>query len=451
MLLNPICSYAQIPGTRQEHCIVTYNNTIYLFGGFKNSTSQSLDPNFFFSATLPFTTDAISWTPLDTKNATSVADPECIVEPSLGYLLIIGGVKDVSDFSSNPGIQVYNFKKQLWNEPNLLQRFPQEFLAPIYRPRATLIDSGVIFIWATSYKEKKADSFIYNLTLTIDEPWQWTPIIINNTKLNVTCSPGIASSKGNAFIFGGLTRELTGFEPHREMYIYNPKHGFMLPNINVPTSIGDAIVGILANKIHIIILDDGDVTAYKPIMTVEFDLKTFEMSRVKVPKKFTLNRRRAAATSIFGSDVILIHGGIVGPLGHNTTGDMIAYNMTSGKWSTKINIIDPPRQYDSFDLPKINGLDLNDDPSNTKTDSDRDLSTGALIGIIFGSVTVFTIMTVLLIRIWMEKRHQLRLTELAEIINNNDLAARENAKSKPVITFVKNEHGLYFSAASENL
>ncbi|CAG8546945.1 4896_t:CDS:2 [Ambispora gerdemannii] len=406
-------SYAQTPGTRQDHCLVTYNNTVYLFGGFINSTSQSSDPNFFFSAALPFTTDTIPWTRLDTKNATSVADPACIVEPDLGYLLIIGGY---SDFLRNPGIQVYNFRKQLWNEPNLIQGIPQEFITPTYisyRPRATLIQPGVVFIWAASYNGDDTNSFVYNLTLTMNGPWQWTPIQTNNTNLNVTNSPGIASSKGNAFIFGGLTKELTGFESHKEMYIYNPNYGFVRPNINVSSQ----------------------VTEYKPIVVIEFDLETFQMSNVEVSSNFIINRRRAAATLIFGSDVVLIHGGIAGPLGYNTTDSMIAYNMTSRNWTTEIAIIGPTLKDDNLNLPTINGFDLNyNPPSYTES-----LSVGALIGIIFASVTAIAIVSVALTRMWLVKKRQRHLAELADIVNNNDLAMREWAKSRPVFTVINGQ------------
>ncbi|CAG8678829.1 10637_t:CDS:1, partial [Dentiscutata heterogama] len=120
------------PGARECHCLFTYDNAVYLFGGdikWNNSTVNS----FFHKANMPFTISSIPWEALDTTNAFNTCDMTCVVEPSLSLLLVIGGSPpDYVKF-----LQIYNFNSNVWNdeknEAQNLNSYPTE-IDRIFQP-----------------------------------------------------------------------------------------------------------------------------------------------------------------------------------------------------------------------------------------------------------------------------------------------------------------------------
>ncbi|KAG9289310.1 hypothetical protein G9A89_007871 [Geosiphon pyriformis] len=428
---------SQDPGPRQEHCLVTYHNSVYLFGGVTDSLGQTFPSNFFHRATLPLNTNFIQWEKLDTTNVINVMDPACIVEQTLGYFLVIGGARNFANLTAdiNPGLQVYNFKTGQWNDPSLIQGFPKKLTSPTFRPRATVYMPKSVFLWGNIFTINGTIPFIYQIDMTTN-PWTWNPI--NQKNKTITSSAGIASAKGNAWTFGGLDKDpQNGFNPSKDITIYNPNNELVIPPLQVPINISDAVVGILDGKFNIIILDDGDANDKKHIVEIVFDLGKMQIMDPRKSANGPINRRRAAATQIHGSDVVLIHGGTEGSLGQNTTDTMIAYNMTTGTWVTQVDVI-LPIQLNNFKLPLINGKDLNinfDDPSNafdpqkpaniskgafnTEVNKRKDLSNGAILAIIFSSIlTLVMIGGGLRAKVLWSRRDQKEIKSLPDIVDD---------------------------------
>ncbi|CAG8689872.1 12891_t:CDS:1, partial [Dentiscutata heterogama] len=121
---------------------------------------------------MPFNTSSIPWEALNTINTFNTCDMTCIVEPSLGLLLIIGG--------SHPPVarfQVYNFTSNAWNEDYEIQNLNNypEGIGLIFQPRSVLIEPKVILIWGGLTGVAPRIRVIYKLNMTVS-PWKWESI-----------------------------------------------------------------------------------------------------------------------------------------------------------------------------------------------------------------------------------------------------------------------------------
>ncbi|CAG8564044.1 9061_t:CDS:2 [Ambispora gerdemannii] len=411
---------SQSPGPRYSHCLATYKNTLYLFGGATTATTK----DFFFSADLPFeNTNSMPWRKETTINAKNVNDTACIVEPTLGLLLIIGGgnfANNVND--GNPGLQVYDFNKNTWNDPKYLQNIPSEFSYYLYRPRAALIAPKTVFIWAGTFNhDQNSSTGIYQIDLS-KALWNWTTIS-HDTKMKPTNGAGIAISKGNAFIFGGINKvSKENWPPTGYTYIFSLNYGLLTAPYQFTLNISDGVVGILNSKLKVLVMNDGRQLANQSMIMVPVDLETMK-SGDYVSSGQPYMRDRAAAVQFPGSDTILIYGGI--PAWPNTQplDSMLAYNMTNGAWTNKVNVV-TNIAINQYKMPTVNGYDLNLPISNNNNNSasvssstnnvSSPLSSGALIGIVSASIAIgctcigFIIVGVWQINRW-KKQHAIQL------------------------------------------
>ncbi|CAG8826794.1 15578_t:CDS:2, partial [Racocetra persica] len=187
------------PGVRECHCLFTYNNSVYLFGGHIKWNTWAVN-SFFHTAKMPFITSSIPWVALNTTNAVNTCDMTCVVEPSMGLLLVIGG-----SWAQDPGyegLQVYNFKSNVWNEAQYLVGYPSAIGMGIFQPRSVLIEPGIVLIWGGT-RHPSTLRVIYKLNMTVT-PWKWEPIVQNMT--TVLNSVGISRSRERVFIFGGIDK-----------------------------------------------------------------------------------------------------------------------------------------------------------------------------------------------------------------------------------------------------
>ncbi|KAG9284702.1 hypothetical protein G9A89_002933 [Geosiphon pyriformis] len=399
---------SQAPGTRFSHCLFTYNDTLYMFGGTVDWGAQAAT-NYFHSAQLPFSTLSTPWKPENINNAVPLQDPACVVEPSLGYALVIGGGNELK--LQNPGIQIYNFKTKEWNESELkntyFPTFPSELTKSIYRPAAVLLAPKLVFMYLGGFSEtdRVPGSYLLDLGHT---PWKWTAISRNSTQIIMT-SPGLASSKGNAFIFGGFYHLNNSWPPSNDSYIYSQIYGYLPTPYTIPTTIADAVVGVLNDKLMVIVLETGSKIENQQMFVLPLDLSTMKLGIQTIPTGVpantnnTLMRNRAGYVQLPGSDTIVIYGGVTSwPMG-KTSSSMIAYNMTTGAWTTNVNIVKNIPS-DQYQLAKVNGLDLEngsisgttksyDDPKSsnlskdpTDTKKKDNLPTSTIIGILIGVI-----------------------------------------------------------------
>ncbi|CAG8578060.1 7489_t:CDS:2 [Ambispora gerdemannii] len=449
---------SQSPGPCYSHCLATYKNTLYLFGGTTTTTTN----DFFFSASLPFENiSTISWRKETVINATNLNDAACVVEPTLGLLLVIGGGKPTNANNTNtenPGLQVYNFNKNTWNDPRYLQNIPSEFSyhlssSYLYRPRAALIAPNTVLFWAGTFNNvQNSSTAIYQIDLH-NTIWNWTSIS-HDTKMRSTNGAGIAISKGNAFIFGGINQVVKeNWPPTNYTYIYSPNHGLLTPPYQFPLSISDGVVGILNSKLKVLVMNNGEELANQRMIMVPIDLETMKIGEYRYVSNQPYMRDRAAAVQFPGSDTILIYGGF--PAWPNTQplGSMLAYNMTTDSWTNKVNIV-TKIPIDQYTIPNVNGHNLdplinngNDSPaygySNTtnatQSENNRSspLSSGALIGIVSALIAV----TVTIVGVWqinrMKKQNAIHLeTTIASLYpqGSSSLASRkiiDNQVRKP--------------------
>ncbi|CAG8496047.1 3247_t:CDS:2 [Dentiscutata heterogama] len=341
-------------GPLASHCLVTYKNSLYIFGGTIGCNSFAVT-NFFHYATPPFSQGKISWQPLSTQNVKSVTDSGCIVDETRGLLFVIGG----KDYLNNtlPGIQVYDFNTQRWNDPQYSQNFiPNDLTTDFWGPRAVWLQPGLMFMWGANSTIQGS----YLLDINVN-PWQWTVLSDNKSNIVPTKSAGVVSVKGNSFIFGGFHEKDNSI--NQTTYIYSPKYGFMIPQFQLPVPFNSGVIGVWNNKLSIIMMDTGGGI----MEVVNFDLKTFQFDNViSAPfiQNLTITRNRGYGAQFQWSDSVFIYGGTAGYCSQPILDTWIAYNMSSQKWETTFNDIKSTNIISNdLSLPKINGLDINNEDS----------------------------------------------------------------------------------------
>ncbi|KAF0562499.1 hypothetical protein F8M41_000007 [Gigaspora margarita] len=349
-----IMSVSEDIGPLASHCVVTYNDSFYIFGGVIGCETFALT-NFFHQATPPFTQAKISWKPLSTINVMSVTDPGCIVDETRGLLFVLGGANRKIN-STNPGIQVYNFNTQIWNEPQFSQNnfIPPDLITVGWGPRAVWLQPGIMFIWGAG----STAQFSYLLDITFT-PWQWTVVSNNKSDIDPTKNAGVVAIKGNVFVFGGFMNDKS---ITNTLYIYSPKYGFITPQFKSPVPFNDGVVGVWNDKLSIIMLDAG--TSIMEV--VNFDLKTFEFGKVSPPqfitKNITTTRNRGHGAQFSWSDSVFIYGGTGNYCSDPILNTWVVYNMSSQTWETTFNDIKYTSIIsDNLTLPKVSGLDINNE------------------------------------------------------------------------------------------
>ncbi|CAG8593081.1 19848_t:CDS:2 [Cetraspora pellucida] len=251
---------------------------------------------------MPFVISSILWVALDTTNAINVCDMSCIVEPSMGLLLVIGG--SMVAIRNYKGFQVYNFNSNVWNDWNeykILIGYPKEIGIRIFQPRSILIELGIVLIWGGK-RYNSTSHVIYRLNMKV-MPWKWEPISYN--MMTVLNSVGIARSRERVFIFGDIEK-LHTVNPIQEegllmdlLYIYNiTESQILLPGYQLSFAFTHSVT-------------DG---------------------------------YRAAGVQPPGSDVVLIYGGVTYqnsslPQTGNTSDMMLVYNMILRLWMDTVNLV----------------------------------------------------------------------------------------------------------------
>ncbi|CAG8768911.1 24032_t:CDS:2, partial [Dentiscutata erythropus] len=316
------------PGARLCHCLFAYDNAVYLFGA------------------------------LNTTNTFNTCDMTCIVEPSLGLLLIIGG-----SHPPEAGLQVYNFTSNVWNEDNEIQNlnnYPKE-IGLIFQPRSVLIEPRVILIWGgLPY---------YSLLRVIYK--------LNMTSSKILNCVGIARSRDGVFIFGGIDKYIPIIEngeyregaPSDLSYIYNITESRIIqPRYQLPFNFTHSVVGVIGDFMHIIVLSYNDYLEDKQISIIPFNFARFKFeSPVVTSTNLTMTRLRTAGVQPPGSDVVLIYGGIIyqnssAPETGTILDTMLVYNMTLRSWTDTVNLVTDASAY-NFDFSNtINTLSF---PINT--------------------------------------------------------------------------------------
>ncbi|CAG8753114.1 19216_t:CDS:2 [Gigaspora margarita] len=312
-------------GPLASHCVVTYKNSFYIFGGTIGCNTWA-STNFFHYATPPFSQGKISWQPLSTTNVKSVTDPGCIVDETRGLLFVLGG-KNQQINSTSPGLQVYDFKTQIWNDPKYSQNFiPRDLINDNWGPRAVWLQPGLMFMWGANSTTQ--GSYLLDINVT---PWQWT--ILSDSKCNIvpTKSAGVVAIKGNAFIFG----------------VWN-------------------------NKLSIIMMD----TFGAVMEVVNFDLKTFQFENVisaPFSQNITTKRNRGYGAQFSWSDSVFIYGGTAGYCSQPILDTWVVYNMSSQTWERTFNDTKHKNIVsDDLTLPKVDDHDIDNEdtavPQSTKDD-----------------------------------------------------------------------------------
>ncbi|CAG8606047.1 1656_t:CDS:2 [Ambispora leptoticha] len=379
-----------------------------MFGGAKPD-HYIVSDNFFLTTQIPIpSTDSIQWSPMTTVNARPVFDPGCIVDETLGYLLVFGG----GTFDgSNAGkeFQVFNFNNNTWNNPDWISKRPPEFQYYLLRPRATLISPGIVFIWAGLFDLPQnvttLSTGVYILNIT--NGWEWDRIQ-HDSIIVPTNSAGVVHAKGNAFIFGGANKSSgNGKEVStNNCYIYNlATNKFIVPPYQLPFLTADVGVGVLNNKLYIVAISDGSNNRLQQINIVPFDLQILEFGSAITSVNTPFIRDRAASAQFTGSDALLIHGGT--RPGDNTSDTMIVFNMTTETWINSVNIVTNIPD-DNFTLPSINNVTIdsslspnnsNSSPSSSSSPSspsqsnsdisqpkNNNITSGAIVGIVIGAL-----------------------------------------------------------------
>ncbi|CAG8585848.1 21355_t:CDS:2 [Dentiscutata erythropus] len=335
-----------------SHCLVTYKNSFYIFGGTIGCNIFALT-NFFHYATPPFSQGKISWQPLSTQNVKSVTDPGCIVDETRGLFFVIGG----RDYLNNtfPGLQVYDFNTQRWNDPLYTQNFiPSDLTTDFWGPRVAWLQPGLIFMWGANMTTQGA----YLLDINVN-PWQWTILSDNKSNIVPTKCAGVVTVKGNAFVFGGFHEK--DFSINQTTYIYSSKYGFMIPQFQLPVPFHFGVIGILNNKLSIIMMGNGGTV----MEAVNFDLKTFQFGDViSAPHHLFKTLQQLGIM-----DMELNFPGLT-PYLQPLLDTWISYNMSSQKWETTFNDIKISNIVsDDLSLPKVNGFDINNENSVSNNNS----------------------------------------------------------------------------------
>ncbi|CAG8722687.1 5866_t:CDS:2 [Dentiscutata erythropus] len=320
-LVNQVISDS--PGARECHCLFTYDNAVYLFGGdikWNNSAVNS----FFHKAKMPFTTSSIPWEALNTTNAFNICDMTCIVEPSLSLL--------------------------------------------IFQPRSILIEPMVILIWG-GLPYDSPFRVIYRLNMTVN-PWKWESIEQNATLLSskILNCVGIARSRDGVFVFGGIDRDTPIIE-----------NGENREGAPLPFNFTHSVVGVIGDFMHIIVLSYNDYLEDNQISIIPLNFARFKFeSPVVTSTNLTETRFRAAGVQPSGSDVVLIYGGIIyqnssAPETGTTLDTMLVYNMTLRSWTDTVNLVTDVSVY-------------NFDSSNTVNTSNFPKFKGTSITQVYGSI-----------------------------------------------------------------
>ncbi|KAG9287228.1 hypothetical protein G9A89_008858 [Geosiphon pyriformis] len=348
------------PGTRHSHCMVTYQNKLYLFGGSKDWYHlPDQQTELFYSASLPFTTDSIPWKRESSKGAIGISDGACVVEPNAGFLIIFGGRSTVNQNSPIQPLQWYNFKKKEWNQPDIRTAIPPELeKISIPGPRAVLIEPNVFLIWTAHWIYPTMNPTVLKLDIS-KEIWKLDKI---SNPDYITNTPGIANIKSNTFVFGGQAPPDSNGTSIA--YIYNEIYGWLSPQSTFSSIISDAFVGSLNEKLYIVVTDDGEKDSNKQIPVIPFDLTRMEFDKAKIPSNQSGNltslRNRASYAQFSNSDAVLIYGGIPpaksDPL-LGTLSNMIIFNMTTQSWTNQHDIVNITQT--DFSLGNVNGHDLN--------------------------------------------------------------------------------------------
>ncbi|KAF0562496.1 hypothetical protein F8M41_000004 [Gigaspora margarita] len=335
----------------------------------------------------------------------TLCDPGCIVDETRGLLFVLGGANKQIN-STAPGLQVYDFKTQIWNEPQYSQNFiPPDLINDGWGPRAVWLQPGLMFIWGASSTTQ--GSYLLDIKYT---PWQWTVLSDNKSNIVVpTKRAGVVAIKGNAFIFGGS--HMSDKSISNTLYIHSPKYGFLIPQFHLPVSFNDGVVGVWNDKLSIIMLD-----ASEPIMGVaNFDLKTFQFNVTYAPNltNITTTRNRGHGAQFSWSDSVFIYGGTGNYCGQPILDTWVVYNMSSQTWETTFNDIKRTNIIsDNLTLPKVNGLDINNEvtvvqhstsavpqSTNAATSDNNKILTIILSSIIAILLIVFTVIFLYMKRI----------------------------------------------------
>ncbi|CAG8522562.1 14765_t:CDS:2 [Dentiscutata erythropus] len=296
---------------------------------------------------MPFNTSSIPWEALNTINTFNTCDMTCIVEPSLGLLLIIGGTHP-----PEAGFQVYNFTSNAWNEIRNLINYSEGF-GLIFQPRSILIEPKIILIWGGLTGAPPPIRVIYKLNMTSSK-------ILNCV--------GIARSREGVFIFGGVDKDIPIIEKGEGAssglsYIYNiTESRIVQPSYQLPFNFTHSVVGVIGDFMHIIVLSYNDYLEDKQISIIPFNFARFKFeSPVVTSTNLTKARLRAAGVQPPGSDVVLIYGGVIyqnssAPETGITLDTMLVYNMTLRSWTDTVNLVTDASAYNFEFSNTINTL-----------------------------------------------------------------------------------------------
>ncbi|CAG8593097.1 19849_t:CDS:2 [Cetraspora pellucida] len=252
---------------------------------------------------MPFVTSLIPWVALDTTNAINVCDMLCIVEPSMGLLLVIGGF--IADNPNYKGFQVYNFNSNVWNDQNEYKNligYPKEIGIGIFQPRSILIKPGIVLIWGRKHYDSTT-SVIYKLNMTVT-PWKWEPI---------------SSNLGE-----GTPMDLS--------YIYNVTESQILSSgYQLPFAFTHSVVDVVDDSIFIIVLSFNDYLENRQMSIIPLHIaqQKCELS-FSTTDNLTQAQLRVAGVQPPGSNVILTD---------NTSDMMLVYNMTLRLWTDTVNLV----------------------------------------------------------------------------------------------------------------
>ncbi|RIB27001.1 hypothetical protein C2G38_113728 [Gigaspora rosea] len=411
-----IMSVSEDIGPLASHCVVTYNNSFYIFGGTIGCETFA-STNFFHKATPPFSQAKISWEPLSTINVKSVTDPGCIVDETRGLLFVLGGANKQIN-STSPGLQVYDFNTQIWNEPQYSQNFiPPDLINDGWGPRAVWVQPGLMFIWGASSIIQ--GSYLLDIKYT---PWQWTVLSDNKSNIVVpTKDSAVVAIKGNAFIFGGFHMS-DNKSISNTLYIHSPKYGFLTPQFHLPVPFNDGVVGVWNDKLSIIMLD-----ASEPIMGVaNFDLKTFQFNVTYAPNitNITTTRSRGHGAQFSWSDSVFIYGGTGNYCGQPILDTWVVYNMSSQTWETTFNDIKHTNIIsNNLTLPKVNGLDINNEVTVVQQSTSAATSVNNKILIIILSSTIAILLIVFTVIFIHMKRIINQYKEFYPMIEHSEISA----------------------------
>ncbi|KAF0562502.1 hypothetical protein F8M41_000010 [Gigaspora margarita] len=383
-------------GPLASHCVVTYKNSFYIFGGTIGCNTWA-STNFFHYATPPFSQGKISWQPLSTTNVKSVTDPGCIVDETRGLLFVLGG-KNQQINSTSPGLQVYDFNTQIWNDPKYSQNFiPRDLINDNWGPRAVWLQPGLMFMWGANSTTQ--GSYLLDINVT---PWQWT--ILSDSKNNIvpTKSAGVVAIKGNAFIFGGF-HEFDSSSINQTLYIYSPKYGFMTPKFQLPVPFNDGVIGVWNNKLSIIMMD----TFGAVMEVVNFDLKTFQFENVisaPFSQTITTKRNRGYGAQFSWSDSVFIYGGTAGYCSQPILDTWVVYNMSSQTWERTFNDTKHKNIVsDDLTLPKVDDHDIDNEDTAVPQSTSDNSKILIIIIIILSSIFVISLILFTVVFICMKR------------------------------------------------